>query len=224
MSIATSKTPTVRRGLRARLRGKPRRGGRVSEILAHFAKEWTGERVALGDLVDTMEQRGHGMLMLLLALPTMLPFTPPGIGAIFALPAAMIALQLVFRRRHVWLPGALRRRSIETGQFRKIVEGTVPTIARIERLLKPRLTALTESFGEWLIGLSVLLIALLLALPIPLTNLPLGLSIALLSLGLIQRDGAVVLVGGVLAIGAALFIAMFGWQAIDGVLALIAGT
>jgi hypothetical protein len=170
-----------------------------------------------------MEQRGHGMLMLILALPTMLPFTPPGVAAIFAVPAALIALQLVLRRPNVWLPGALRRRSIETEQFRRIVDGSVATVARIERLLRPRLAALTDSFGEWLIGAAVLVIALLLALPIPLTNLPLGLSIVLLSLGLIQRDGAVVLAGGALAIGAALFIVLFGWSAMNGMLALIAG-
>jgi hypothetical protein len=222
MSAQTPKRP-ARRGVRARLRGKPRRPGRVSEILERLAKEWKRERVALGDLVETMEQRGHGMLMLVLALPTLLPVNPPGVAAIVGLPAAFVALQLVLRRRHVWLPGFLRRRSVETGQFRTIVEKTAPHIARIERLLKPRLTVLTESAGEWLIGLCVLVIALLLALPIPFTNVPLGLTIVLLSLGLIQRDGVVVLIGAAIALGAAVFIATFGWSALNGLAAFVTG-
>ncbi len=67
------------------------------------------------------------------------------------------------------------------------------------------------------------LFALLLALPIPFTNIPLGLAMALLSLGLIQRDGVVVLMGSAIAIGAAGFMATFGWQAFNGLLAAVAG-
>ncbi len=192
-------------------------------MLRQFANEWKDERITLGNLVEAMEQRGHGMLMLVLALPTLLPVSPPGVAVVFGLPAAFVALQLVLNRQHVWIPGFLRRRSVETEQFRTTVEKTAPYIARIERLLKPRLAILTESVGEWLIGLSVLIIALLLALPIPFTNIPLGLAIVLLSLGLIQRDGVAALIGGAIGLGTAIFMFTFGWSAVRGIVALIAG-
>jgi hypothetical protein len=199
----------------------PRRAGSVSALLRQFSKEWKGERVTVGDLVKAMEQRGHGMAMLVLSLPMLLPITPPGISAVVGLPTAFVALQLILRRPHVWLPGFLRRRSIETEKFRQVIDKTVRYVARVERLLKPRLNFLTESLAEPLIGIAVLLVALLLVLPIPFTNIPLGLSIALLSMGLIQRDGVALLIGGVIGIATGVPMFVFGWSAIRTVVAWI---
>jgi hypothetical protein len=199
----------------------PRRAGSVSALLRRFSKEWKGERVTVGDLVKAMEQRGHGMAMLVLSLPMLLPITPPGISAVVGLPTAFVALQLILRRPHVWLPGFLRRRSIETEKFRQVIDKTVRYVARVERLLKPRLNFLTESLAEPLIGIAVLLVALLLVLPIPFTNIPLGLSIALLSMGLIQRDGVALLIGGVIGIATGVPMFVFGWSAIRTVVAWI---
>lgn len=211
----------VRRTSRARKPRKPRRRGSISEILTSFAENATGERVVVGDLIETMEQRGHGMAMLVLSLPMLLPVTPPGVSAVVGLPSALIALQLILRRPHVWLPGFIRRRSMPVEQFRKVVEKTAPYIARIEKLLKPRLTFLTEALGEFLIGVGVLMMALLLVLPVPFTNIPLGLSIALLSMGLIQRDGIVVLAGTVIGTVTAILMVTLGWSALIGIFGLI---
>jgi hypothetical protein len=196
---------------------------KVTDVLERVANECTGERISLSDIIESMQSRGHGMLMLVLSLPAMIPITPPGVGVVFGVPVAFVAAQLVLRRRYVWLPQALRRRSVTCEDFRHIIQRTLPYVVRIERLLKPRLAILTESVGECLIGLAVLVLALLLALPLPLTNIPLGLSIALLSLGLIQRDGLVVLIGSILAIATGMFIATFSWTAISGLVALVSG-
>lgn len=203
---------------RTRTPRKPRRAGSVSALLQSFAKDWKEERVSVGDLVEAMEQRGHGMAMLVLSLPMLLPITPPGVSAVVGLPTVFIAIQLILRRPHVWLPGFLRRRSIETDKLRKVVEKTAPYVARVEKLLKPRLNILTEALAEPLIGLAVLLIALLLVLPIPFTNIPLGLAIALLSMGLITRDGVAVLVGSAIGVATAIFMFTFGWSAIRAIL------
>ena len=214
---------------KARSRGtrvprKPRRAGGVSALLQQFAKEWKEERVTVGDVVDAMEQRGHGMAMLVLSLPMLLPITPPGISAVVGLPTVFVAMQLILRQPHVWLPGFLRRRSIETEKLRTVVEKTTPYVARVEKLLKPRLYFLTEAIAEPIVGMAVLLIALLLVLPIPFSNIPLGLSIALLSMGLITRDGVAVLLGGAIGIATAIFMFTFGWSAIRTVFAWIGWT
>lgn len=168
-----------------------------------------------------MEQRGHGMAMLVLSLPMLLPITPPGVSAVVGLPTVFVAMQLILRQPHVWLPGFLRRRSIETEKMRPVIEKTLPYIARVEKLLKPRLSVLTEAISEPLIGVAVLLFALLLVLPIPFTNIPLGLSIALLSMGLITRDGVAVLLGSTIGVSTAIFMFTFGWSAIRVVLGWI---
>jgi hypothetical protein len=199
------------------------RPGKVTDLLVRLAKECTNERVSLGDILEEFESRSHGMLLLVLSLPAMIPITPPGVGVIFGVPIAFVAAQLILRRRYVWLPQALRRRSVTCEDFKTIIERSLPHVARIERLLKPRLTILTQSVGECLIGAAVLVLALLLALPLPLTNIPLGLSIALLSLGLIQRDGLAVLIGSIAAIATGVFIATFSWAAVAGLVAMVTG-
>jgi hypothetical protein len=199
------------------------RPGKVTDLLERLAKDCTSERVSLGDILEALESRSHGMLLLVLALPAMIPITPPGVGVIFGIPIAFVAAQLILRRRYVWLPQALRQRSVTCEDFKSIVERSLPHVARIERLLKPRLTLLTGSIGECLIGAAVMVLALLLALPLPLTNIPLGLSIALLSLGLIQRDGLAVLIGSIAAIATGVFIVTFSWTAVAGLVALVTG-
>ena len=64
--------------------------------------------------------------------------------------------------------------------------------------MKPRWSALTSPAVERAIGLFALILALLLALPIPLTGIPLSAGLVLMGIGLIERDGVVVL-GGVVA-------------------------
>lgn len=209
---------------RTRTPRRPRRAGSVSIVLETFAREWKEERVTVGDLVSAMEQRGHGMAMLVLSLPMLLPITPPGVSAVVGLPTAFVALQLVLQRRHVWLPGFVRRRSIETGKFRNVLEKTASYVAGAEKLLKSRLGVLTEGIAESLIGATALLIALLLILPIPFSNIPLGLAIALLAMGLIARDGVAVLLGSAIGIGTAIFMFTFGWSAMSAVFAWIGWT
>ena len=216
-----SRARPITRSRRTRAPRKPRRAGSVSALLESFAREWKGERVTVGDLVEAMEQRGHGMAMLVLSLPMLLPITPPGVSAVVGLPTVFVAMQLILRRPHVWLPGFLRRRSIETAKLRMVIGKTVPSVARVEKLLKPRLNILTEAVAETLIGVAVLLIALLLVLPIPFSNIPLGLAIALLSMGLITRDGVAVLIGSAIGAATAIFMFTFGWSAIRVVFAWI---
>ena len=71
----------------------------------------------------------------------------------------------------------------------------LPRLAKLERLLAPRLGWLFGAWGDRVVGLVCTLLALVLILPIPLGNLLPALAIALMSLGLMQRDGIVLLLG-----------------------------
>jgi hypothetical protein len=102
-------------------------------------------------------------------------------------------------------------RSIPMKDFRTIVEKAEPYLLRFERLLRPRLTVMTTSIVERLLGLVLLLLSVIVALPIPFANQPPAVAQALISLGLIERDGVVVLIGlGVAAIATTIAIAVGG--------------
>lgn len=193
---------------------------RFSTILRLFAAS-PRERIAIGDLLDGFGDRSFGAAMLLLALPNMVPL-PPGASTIFGLPLMLIAAQLALGRRTVWLPAAIRNRSIATSVFSRIVALTRPYLRRAERLLAPRLQIMLSPVATRLIGAACLALATLIALPIPLANFLSGLSVAAFALGLLRHDGVAVLAGWIVAaisVAATVLVSGAVWLAAKGMVA-----
>jgi hypothetical protein len=196
-------------------------GRRLGEILAGIAGRSEPE-LRLGELIEAMGDRGHGLLIAAFALPNVLPIYLPGLSAVFGLPLVFVALQLTLGRQSLWLPKAVLRRSISRAHIVRMAAALAPWLARLERALKPRWPGLTRPAVERLAGLLAVLLGLLLSLPIPLTNIPLSIPLVVLGLALAERDG--LMLGAALALGAivaavvltlsgALFLAAFAWLA-----------
>ncbi len=195
----------------------------VSKLLEDFGKDGQGERIALGDIVRALAHRGHGLLLLLFALPNLVPLYLPGLAAIFSLPLAVVSTQMLLGRRQPWLPDAVLDRSLARADYERLIGRTAPYLARVERVLRPRLVGLTNPLGQRLVGLLCLGLSLLLALPVPFTNIPLALPIALMGLALIARDGLLVMIGSALGAAAAGVTLVFGWKALGAAWSFVAG-
>jgi len=204
--------------------GSPRNGRRrsVSHILLEFGHDWPKDRVALGEIVSTLNERSYGLLLILFALPNLVPIYLPGLSAVLGLPLAFVAVQMVLGRSRPWLPQAVLQRSISREDYARVIGKALPSLVRIEQILKPRLSFLTVSVSERLIGCFCLVLSLLLALPIPLTNIPLALPVALFGLALIERDGLCALVATALGVGAVSFATIAGWAVFKAVWAFLA--
>jgi len=176
---------------------------RVSDLLDQLSRTWPHERVSLGDVTRLLGERGYGVLMLVLVLPGAVP----GVASIAAIPLALVAAQLAIGLPRPWLPRFLAARSLSRAEFARMVARVVPSLTRIERLLRPRFMALTGPFGERVLGVVCLALALLLAVPI-LFNWPLVVPIALMSLAVIERDGVFAAIG--LAAGCIVIGGLFG--------------
>lgn len=177
---------------------KPRK---VSEVLADLASE-SKERVTLGDLLNVLDERAFGVLMLILSLPNAVGLgTIPGMSTIFGVPQVVVALQMIVGAERPWLPRWLLTRSIAMSDFRTMVMKAAPHLVRIERLLRPRYAFMANRLAESLLGLVLLLLSIIVALPIPFANQPPAVAQALIALGLIERDG--IFVGFGLVISAA---------------------
>lgn len=74
-------------------------------------------------------------------------------------------------------------------------------LRRTEKLTRPRWLILTGEVADSLIGIACILLAIMMALPVPLGDMLPGLAIVLMALGITQRDGLFILLG---AIGAAI--------------------
>jgi hypothetical protein len=73
-------------------------------------------------------------------------------------------------------------------------------LQRAEELLRPRLTALLSWTGERIIGVALLVLTVVLALPIPFGNWLHAFAICIIGLAMVEKDGLAVLVG--FAVGA----------------------
>ena len=197
------------------------RGRRLGDILAEISRRSDPE-LRLGELIEAMGDRGHGLLIAAFALPNVLPVYLPGLSAVFGLPLVFVALQLVLGRHRLWLPNALLGRAISRPLIARLAVTLAPWLARLERVLKPRWPEIMGPVGERLAGLLAVLLGLLLSLPIPLTNIPLSAPLVLLGLALAEEDGLMLLIALalgaivaviVLSLAGALFLAAIAWLA-----------
>lgn len=170
-----------------------RRGGRLSDILTSIAGDVTRERVSVADIFQAMGDRAFGALILIFALPNVIP-TPPGTSALTGAPLVFLSAQLMLGQSP-WLPRIIADRSMTRSDFASIVSRISPWLARGERMLRPRLSFLIYPPAEYVIGLLCLILAIILTLPVPLGNILPAIAICLFSCGILERDGVFVLLG-----------------------------
>lgn len=167
---------------------------RTSQILAALASQ-PGERLTVRDIMAVLQDRAFALLVVLLGLPNCLPMPPP-IPLVCGLLLALVAIQIVFGRPTPWLPRALLNRSIAQTDVERAVARAMPAFRRLERVSRPRMAFLDTPIAFRLMGAILLIMALgLLFAPPFVGQIPLGLAVCLVGLGLVERDGLVVLGG-----------------------------
>lgn len=176
---------------------------RLSELLPRLA-EGDQPRLSVADLLDRMHDRAHTVLLVIFALPNMLPAIP-GTSAVTGIPLVYLSLQLTLGRKP-WLPRFIANRSLPRERLAQMLDKAVPWLVRAERFLHPRLQVLTSPVAERLIGLLMVFLALVVMLPIPFGNLLPSLAIIFFCIGLMEEDGLWILAGlATTVIGVALF-------------------
>ncbi len=177
----------------------------TSEILTTLAQNITTDRLTIGHLIDVLQDRAFGILLLILALPCAVPFLY-GIPQIVSVPLLFVAAQIVIGRHEPWLPEAMRQRSFSTDAFRNMVNKSVRYIKWLEIFSSPRLTWLTKGGVERLLGVLLVIFSASIAIPLPLTNTVPGIAVGIVALGLIERDGVMILGGAFLGVGWVVFL------------------
>lgn len=161
------------------------------------------DRIRIADLTASFGDRAFGALLLVFAVPNLVPL-PPGSSTVLGAPLLLVAAQLALGRSSLWLPRTVGNWSLQKRDLQRIVDYGVPTLRRTERLLAPRLGLLLQ---ERLIGIACLLLALILILPIPFGNMLPAFAVCAFALGLVQRDGVAALVGWAATVASVIWIA-----------------
>lgn len=156
----------------------------TSVTLSRLIHEAPRDSVTLGWLIDRLGPRSFGFLMLLLALVGL----APGVATFTSVLLALAALQMILGHDGPTLPRFVTRRAISTPQLAKWVGRAIPLLERLEEFVRPRLNSLAAP--KRLVGWVVLLLAVTLAWPLPLSHVIPSLAIILISFAYLQEDGA----------------------------------
>jgi hypothetical protein len=168
----------------------------TAATLRRLAEDRRAPRISIADLLSALSDHGFGLLLLLLALPNAVPGPLiPGFSVPFALGIAVLGLQLALGMHTPRLPRRLQRLSMDAARFGRVVDRTEPLLLRLERWLRPRPSGFTDGPGERLVGVALMALSVVLALPVPFGNTPVALSIIVIALGQLEGDGVALLAG-----------------------------
>jgi hypothetical protein len=171
----------------------------LSRRLAQIIEETGPDRLSFTDLAAKLHSRAWGGLLLIFAAINVLPL-PPATSWLFAIPLALVSVQMAFGRERPWFPARIDRRGVTKQQLHLLNRKIEWLELRVERIFKPRLPALTGPTASRIIGAACFLLALVAAIPVPLFHIAPAASAVLFGLALIYRDGALVIIAGVAAV------------------------
>lgn len=170
----------------------------LTDLLDRLEGACSGQaRVSVEDVHQALGQRAFGPLLLLAGLAALTPVgLVPGAPTLLALIVLLIAGQLAFGAKAVWLPKVIGRRTIAGERLAKAIRFVRRPAAWMDRIARPRLPMLLSSPG--IRAAAAMCIAIAFAIP-PLELVPFGVAapasaITAFGLGLIARDGLLILV------------------------------
>lgn len=173
--------------------------GALTDVVQELENASEGQdTVEVGHLIDALDHRGYGPALAALPLIELTPIGGiPGFPALLALTLAILTVRLLMGYEHFWAPDWLRRRRLDSGRVIRSLDWLKPVSHRIDAKLHERLMHFAGPTGRR--AACCVILALLLTVP-PLELIPFATSgpmivIAVFGLGLLYRDGLLMLLG-----------------------------
>lgn len=187
----------------------------IRTLLDTFVLGDPEEHLRLRLILADLQQSAFGVFLFVAILPAFLPV--PGLaGGISGPLVTLIGLQMLIGLRKPWLPRFIGERGPRRRTMQRFVGRIAPWLRRLDRLLKPRLSALVDTLpARAFSGLLLIVLGILLSLPIPFTNYAFGAMLLLFALALLERDGGLMLLSWLGSIAVALSLGLASDQVVD---------
>jgi hypothetical protein len=179
----------------------------TSTILQDLPLPAADETLSLEWLLRHLGHRSFGIILLLLGLLACLP----GVSAVAGVLVAIPAYQMIVARRAPVFPRFFASRGFKKERLANILARAVPTLRFLERFIRPRWQTPFETTKR-VVGGAVMLVACLLFVPIPLSNVPPGLAIVLVAFAYLEEDGVLLCVALLVILALLLGAAGIAWQ------------
>ena len=201
--------------LGVRHRGASEKSEKLSDLLRRVSDE-AGDKITLGQIANAMDDRSFGAFLVVFCLPNLVPL-PPGATFILGLPLVFIACQMAFSRLDtIWLPKRLRDYAFDNKAFSAVLDKFIPWMNKTERFIKPRFFS-GNRLVERVLGVFALFLAIVVFLPIPLGNMGPSLALALMGLGLTERDGLMMGAGVLIGLIFSIVVGYVGYEILTNI-------
>ncbi len=157
----------------------------TSQLFAEIFKGAPKDRVSLAWLLGSLRLRSFGIVMLLLGMIAMIP----GISIVAAFLLAVFGFQMMMAHEAPVLPGFIARRSLDTHRIAGFIHRAIPLIRFVERFIRPRWHTPFRATKR-VVGFFLLLLAVTLFMPLPLSNIIPGALTMLVAFAYLEEDGA----------------------------------
>ena len=186
----------------------------LSAELQIYLESLDGKDSNLGEMLEAISHRGFGLLLLLLALPAALPIPAPGYATPFGIIIIVLAVQMLVGRISPTLPKRMRAKKLSHGVVSFSVKHSGRILRVTEWLVRPRMSGLAKNrlFLSF-VSVVIILMALFMVVPLPLTNTAPSFVIFVLAAGMLEEDGLVLLGGLLVAPVAAAIGCLAAWFA-----------
>jgi len=164
----------------------------VTRLLRRMADDGGDAGLTLHEIRDRLDERAYGLLILLLSIPCLVPGLY-GVPQVVGLIVILLAGQMLVGREEPWLPRWFLNLRCKGSWLKAMADFAETKLGWIDRLSRPRLRRFADGPGEKLAAVFMILATVTIVMP--LTNTIPSIALALLSVGLIQRDGLFVLAG-----------------------------
>ncbi|KQR56494.1 MULTISPECIES: exopolysaccharide biosynthesis protein [Brevundimonas] len=164
----------------------------VTRLLRRLADDGGDAGLTLHEIRDRLDERAYGLLILLLSIPCLVPGLY-GVPQVVGLIVILLAGQMLVGREEPWLPRWFLHLRCKGSWLKAMADFAETKLGWIDRLSRPRLRRFADGPGEKLAAVFMILATVTIVMP--LTNTIPSIALALLSVGLIQRDGLFVLAG-----------------------------
>lgn len=178
------------------------KGATASQILRELVeKNKSKETISLKEINECLNGCGFSILMILFAFPMAIPLPyPPGFTTILGMPLLLFSIQMLMGMSRPWLPDWIAKRTMKISHLEFAVLKTEKYFMYLESKLKRRLSYFSSSTGEKIIGAIAFLCSISIILPIMFGNAVPSAGICIMALGLLGRDGLIIIIGMIVGI------------------------
>ena len=183
------------------------------EIVKIIIKKIPDENLTLSEIVDLLGKDGLLLFAALLTVIFLIPVSLPGFSTVFGVIIFFIGVSHLLNRS-LWLPVRVKSKTVSAEKFRASLNKGIKWFRLLEKISKPqRLSFLIyNKIANKINGLFILIGSLLLMLPfglLPFSNTLPAISILFLSIGFLQKDGIIIILGHLSLIGSFIYFGLF---------------